>query len=427
MSIKRIKLKYIVIFFILLSLIIGIDFINHKLNVVVDLINLKINGNPEELKNLSLNSNNLKEDTFKSINRLLFAWNTVKDPETRLHPYWLRFGKHYNLYVPEQNGADFYPFFEIAEDITNKNYEFSDHLNLIIIDKNNFIEVIDLNKNKIIEESVVIKKRDFNKKLHGTSEFIKDGLLPLIDYGNQNAYHLAIQLLGSIMENCDIECLKNQDNEVRGELLITFSRLANKNYPYLNFSRDEYKDYSSLIYNISIEDIDLTNFKITDHNNEIIQGMGEYFLIDKSTKNQTIEVLEKINNKNIKLFENKKTNYSATANYMLNTYHQVGYNLTKTLNELENLKIYDFANNIDDSADVIEEFIYLNSIYKNENADKFIKKSMKTLLAQQKKDGFYTYNYRDGNVMRTLILFYLYQNEETIEGYIPKINTFPTK
>jgi len=404
----------VLLVFVLLVLIVNLSFVNHKVNVTVDIIKEKIYGNPMELKMEYSLSDNIEEDVVESMNRLLVAWDGEKYEEVGLHPYRLRTGNHYDLYVPEQNGADFYPFFEIAEDITGNYYGFSEHLEKVRYDEMGFVEVIDLRTGNVLDSGIAIGERGFNERLFGTSEFIKDGLLPLIDYGDEEAYDLAIELLEKIIENCGASCLEEQDNEVRGELLMISSRFG-------------YEDYASLIYEISTENFDFDNFVFTDHSNEIIQGFGEYYLMEESTKDEITEILEGINSDDIKFFRGSETNYESNANYMLNAYYQLGYDLSETTEELNNLNIFDFAANIDDSADTIEELIYLNSIFESDEIDVFIETSMSVLLAQQKDDGFYTYTYLDGNVMRTLILFYLYKTGEVEEGYIPKINTFPTK
>ncbi len=391
-------------------------------------------------------------EAFNRLNLFKKGWMAFEDKETGLIPYKLYWGPEYRLYIPEQSAADFYPFLLLSAYYTN----YTDYATLkkwfyldsLYKSDSGLPAVVDLNKDKISNSNTVINY-DIDKQIFGASETVKDGYLPLIELFGQNheSYSKSVGLIKTIFSFCSYNtsygCIPSLNTEVNGEILISLSRL------YLVSRNETFLDLGEPILNFYLFEVisennghlcnfiksDLSGcrneeFNLGDHGNEIIPGVVEFFYaLSESGHNVTVfekpiqYMLDTVKEEGLKedgfwVQKNGLANSTDTWGYIHNAYllydHITDIEYDFVEESLENLKsknIEEFAHNPDSVADSIECAIYLESEFKKKGADYWISKNIFHLFAQQKKNGVFMGDYKDGNVARTLLLFSLYKTK----------------
>lgn len=480
---KQFLLKIFFLFFIILIsyLVINSNWTTHKLNSGFRLIshfvcNINrincvtdesiplIENNPKKkfqehkfyLENLQFfEASKLNSKLASNISNSLFdfnkGWLEIQNKETLLigyRPYW---ESQYHLYVPEQSGADFFPFLYLSTSIfDNSSFQLvswwlTKHENLV--DDEGLPLVIDIYTNKPI-------LRDLNSNIFGASELVKDGFIPLIEfYGPKHiSINLSEKMLTSIFSTCsdspNFGCIPSLNSEVNGELLISLSRMYmfTKDKKYLNMGLPIYIKYISNVLpsnnylpcqylERNFSSCSSNEFSTGDHSNEIVVGLLEFnnaLKVDGHNTNNSDFVLIKmlthlsdfaLDDKGFwirKGKSGKKTPYIDTWGYLHNAYFLANRNnltnidfINLSLSNLDNISIYSFAYNLDGVADSIESAIYLQKVSNEDTNFFFITNNLFYLLNGQKKNGMYMKNYKDGNVARTLLLAYFYYTKGT--------------
>ena len=379
------------------------------------------------------------------------GWMETQNEETLLigyRPYW---ESQYHLYVPEQSGADFFPFLYIASNLFDNSsfhkvsWWLKDHKELI--DANGLPLVFDVYNKEPIQ-------RDLDSQIFGASELVKDGFIPLIEfYGPEHiSLNLSEQMILSIFNTCSksskMGCIPSQNSEVNGELLISLSRmyLYTKDKKYLKMGLPIYTKYISKILpsnnylpcqylKKNKESCNSNDFSTGDHSNEIVVGLVEFnhvlkletydtnrsdFVLRKMLDHLSKYALDKNGFWIRKGKSNGKTPYIDTWGYLHNAYFLARSNkitnisfINLSLSNLNNNSIYSFAYNLDGVADSTEGTIYLQKVSKDNLNFQTITKNIFYLLKGQKNNGMYMKNYKDGNVARTLTLAYFYYTHGT--------------
>jgi hypothetical protein len=466
------KILFFLVLIILISLIIS-PFIQHKINVVIRLSNeklmklfygetkLELNlSNSNLLDSFKLNLENKKyielakinaqfsHETHKRLSILTNSWIKHEDFRTKLIPYKLYWGEEYDLWRPDQSTSDFYPFLIMSAYFTNKSNFQNLLINTQLIKQYNYENglpaLVDIKKNRIINKNQVIDF-DLDNQIFGASEIVKDGMLPLIEYYGKNdwSYEYAKYLIDKINENCHIfskyGCLPSRIVEVNGEMLISLSRMykSSKDSKYIDYGMPIFKLYLLKIIpennflpceeiDISIERCDSTEFSISDHSNEIISGIIEFYSIIKDTHydneyySKIIKVMlnkikeKKLNEQGFWTNNNKVVDSFGYVHNAYLLYSNIDEFDIKFINEslvnIENIDLNKF-NVIDDQADFIESLIYLQYEYNYPHIDYWISENTLKMMSNQNNEGLFMNDYKDGNVARTMILFLLYKTQ----------------
>ena len=394
-------------------------------------------------------------EAFNRLDLFSKGWAAHTDKETGLIPYRTNWGDEYKLYLPEQSAADFYPFLLLATYFTNKS-RYNETMRWADIEEKYRYETglpaaVDLNTNQIIYKNVIVNY-NINRQIFGASEMIKDGLLPLIEFfGKDNDfYHKAVTIMGNIFKNCPYTtrygCLPSLNSEVNGEILISLSRLylMSRNEDFLRLAEPiaQFYLFDVLPNNdyLPCSDFDINElscrdktFSLGDHSGEIIPGLVEFYYAKSISNKSQSEIysspikkmLDKVavyglSEDGFWYHSNQDHSLSDTWGYIHNAYHLFSLSndedfdfVNRSLNNLKNKNIKEFAFNADDIADSIEGAIYLQYAYQNDVADDWINENIFYLFAQQKENGLIEGNYKDGNVARTWILYALYKTQGT--------------
>jgi hypothetical protein len=374
------------------------------------------------------------------------AWIDQRDPATGLIPYRLTWGDEYNLYLPEQSAADFYPFLIISSYMVNES-RFREVIRWLDVEEEyrfeeGFPGAVDLVSGDVFEKNL-ITEYDLERKVFATSEVMKDGYLPLINFFGDEIYldkteEQADLIFSMCLHETEYGCVPSLSTEVNGEFLMTLARMQ------MMTGEQKYMEYGQPIFDLYMKgvlpendyipcslDAELSctgTFNAGDHDSEIIPGLVEFYYAKKHRLHDmgeyTAPMMILLNNVRSSYITedgfwprtyNSRTPYVDTWAYLHSAYDLFSdienYDadfVQSTLTNLAEMKIQDFAWSPDGIADAIEGTLYLFWKYRKSDTRKWIDRNIYYLYAQD-KNGMYEFNYRDGNVARTLIMYSLYK------------------
>jgi len=390
--------------------------------------------------------------------KLLQAWGTLRDKNTNLFPK--SNDARYNYFDPQDVGADFFfHLFFIAERFK------TDDLDLFYAGLSKEKEicgklpcVINLNTRLPIPQKTDVE-------IFNASEYAKDGLLALDERLGDGPWFIRTkETVDALLLRSNSKRFLTTSSEVNGNMLQILSRLywvtGDKKYltaaeniteAYLFEELPKNNYLPTSFWDFEKETPIGTSFRLRDHGDEIIEGLGEvYFLEKMEGRPQALlyrEPLTKffkaiINIPRDKngLFINKvdtKTgkvidgNTSDTWGYILiglktfslangnNDYDDV---IKKMMLSVSKQKSFAWEGNYADGyADSLESMIYLIKFYDLPEARKWVDSEMGVLLDKQQPSGFVEEWYLDGNFARTALMYMNYKTqglwlEKWVEG-----------
>ncbi len=379
---------------------------------------------------------------FKRADKFVRGWLELADPKTGLIPrntkdmYW----------NAQDSAADNYPFMVLTSSFTDTSLfqgKMKDMLDTEIkltsrID--NLPDTFDFKTQKFRTD-----KPNINSIIFGSSEYIKDGLLPLTEWLGQSPwYDRMVAILDDMWKHAPVETpfgrIVSDNVEVNGEMLQTLSRL------YWMTGRPQYLEYAVRLGDYYLlgdhhPTNDLKRLRLRDHGCEIVSGLCELYATvsfakpDKKKQyekpiHQMLDRILEVGRKDDGMFYDavnpitgdvlsKRT--ADTWGYTYNGYYTV-YLIDKTQRYLDETKrvlknISKYTNyawegaSSDGYADSIESAISLYNRLPSDSVADWIDSETKVMWAKQKPTGIIEGWHGDGNFARTTIMYCLWKTQ----------------
>jgi hypothetical protein len=284
--------------------------------------------------------------------------------------------------------------------------------------------------------------------IFGTSEYIKDGLIPLMEYIGSSPWNdRMMEMLDDLLEY--MEHPQNLENyferiasieEVNGEMLQTLSRVfwMTGNQKYLDWAI-EIGDY----YLLGERDLSQIEYlRIRDHGCEIIGGLSELYLtlhfVNPEKKKEYQPALYKLLDRVLEAGRNEDGLFYNAINaktgeivdekivdnwgYTFNAYYSVWLvdqkeeyrrAVLKGFEKLnENYRNYAWEGNSHDGyADALESGINLYNHEPVSELKSWIDSEMQVMFGMQQEDGIIGGWHGDGNFARTAIMYSLWKTQ----------------
>lgn len=375
------------------------------------------------------------------------AWLNYSDPESGLIPRNLKEGK--DFWNAKDAAADNYPFMVLTSFFTNQNRFDGKMKDMLISEKkltsriHSMPDTYSFSKKDFLNEEV-----DMGKIIFGTSEYIKDGLLPLTEWLGKSPWSdRMIEMLKDMHNEVDVANEINEKKlgnaskeEVNGELLQTLSRI------YWMTGDEMFLDWAIKIGDYYLlgnhhPTKDLEYLKLRDHGCELVSGLCELYIsthFSRPTKKLTYqkplyEMLDRIlevGRNEDGMFYNAINPISGTIEndkiadtwgYTLNGYYgiylidnKIEYKeaVLKVFSNLINYKNYDWENGSSDGyADAIESALNLYNRIPDPKIADWIDSEIKVMWVMQKQSGIIEGWHGDGNFARTTIMYNLWKSK----------------
>jgi hypothetical protein len=375
------------------------------------------------------------------------GWLTKTDSVTGLIPTNLTSRK--DLWEPHNSAADNYAFMVLTAYLLDKDLYNGQMLKILNTEKDLTSRI------KSLPDTWSFSKQDFltEKPLPGniifsTSEYIKDGLIPLLEYIGQSPWNeRMMEMLDDLIAYIDHP--QNLENyfertasieEVNGEMLQVLSRI------YWMTGDEKYLDWAIKIgdyYLLGKRDLSKIEYlRIRDHGCEIIGGLSELYVtlhfIDPKKKELYKPAFYKLLDRILEVGRNEdglfynaintKTGEIAdekvvdTWGYTFNAYYSVWMvdqkkeyrkAVLKFFEKLnENYRNYTWEGTSQDGyADALESGI---NLYNREPVPKlksWIDSEIQVMFKKQQDDGIIEGWHGDGNFARTAIMFSLWKTQ----------------
>ena len=353
------------------------------------------------------------------------------------------------VWEPHNSAADNYPFMVLTSYLLDKNLYNGQMLNMLKAEQNltsrigALPDIYSFSKKDFLSDDP-----DMGQIIFGTSEYIKDGLIPLTEYIGESPWHdRLVEMLEELSKHFVL--LRHGDEynfpprrveEVNGEMLQTLSRM------YWMTGDPKYLDWATKIGDYyMLGECDLSqaeHLRIRDHGCEIIGGLSELYItlnyadIKKKLQyekpyHELLDRILEVGRNEDGLFYNeicpgtgeildKKTvdnwGYVFDAYYSVwlvdhtEKYHEA---VLKGFTQL-NVKYRNYrwqGSSHDGYADALESGICLYSYEPSPGLESWIDSEMKVMFAMQQEDGTIGGWHGDGNFARTAIMYALWKSQ----------------
>jgi hypothetical protein len=387
----------------------------------------------------------LANEGFIRCRNYVRGWLNHADPKTRLIPRDLTIDT--DVWNPQDCAADNYPFMVLTAALTDESL-FKGRMREMLR-----AEKILTSRVEHLPDAYCFSKEDFRIKhidmaniFYGSSEYVKDGLLPLTEWLGPSPWsERMLNILDDIWKHAAIETkygrIVSIQPEVNGELLQSLSRIywMTGSKKYLEWAL-RLGDYYLLGNHHPTRDEKV--IVLRDHGCEIISGLCElYATVDTASPAKKLayrqpihEMLDRIlqiarnehglfyNSINPRTGRRSDDGLADTWGYNLNGFYTV-YLVDNTEDyrravrtALTNLNIYYSSRNYnwggaDDYADTIESAIYLYNREPIESAAQWMDGEIKIMWNMQKNTGIIEGWHGDGNFARTTIMYCLWKTK----------------
>ena len=394
------------------------------------------------------NGKQANEGYVRSLN-FTQAWLTKTDPVSGLIPTNLTRKK--DLWEPHNSAADNYPFMVLTAYLLDQDLYNGQLLDMLNTEKKLTSRINSL------PDTYSFSKQDFHNDevnmgnlIFGTSEYIKDGLIPLNEYIGKSPWQdRMMEMLDDLSEYMtevsDLEKYFERTasiEEVNGEMLQTLSRV------YWMTGDQKYLDWAITIgdyYLLGERDLSQIEYlRIRDHGCEIIGGLSELYVTVHFTnpekKIQYQPSLYKLLDRVLEIGRNEDGLFYNAVNaktgeiidkntvdnwgYVFDAYYSVWLvdkkeeyreavlNGFKKLNEkYRNFKWE--GNSHDGYADALESGINLYNREPVPELKSWIDSEMQVMFNMQQDDGILGGWHGDGNFARTAIMYCLWKTRGT--------------
>ncbi len=373
------------------------------------------------------------------------AWLDYADPSTGLIPRNL--DKGVDIWNAQDAAADNYPFMVLTSSILDDEMYQGLMLEMLNTEKeltsrvNTLPDTWSFSKKYFLNDSI-----NMDQIIFGSSEYIKDGLLPLMEYLGKTPWtDRMLEMLDDLNNEVDVVTTMQGKfgraplDEVNGELLQVLSRV------YWLTGNDKYLDWAYKIGDFYLSDENLpTNqdyLRLRDHGCEIISGLCELYVttsfIDEDKKQEfkvpLYRMLDRIlevgrndhgmffNAINPRTGEVIEEQIADTWGYTLNGYYAVylidgteRYN-NSVLEALENIHHYKNhpweGESADGYADAIESALNLYNRVPFDPVADWIDTETEIMWNKQQESGIIEGWHGDGNFARTTIMYCLWNTQ----------------
>ena len=377
------------------------------------------------------------------------AWLTKVDPASGLIPTNLT--RNIDEWQPHNSAADNYPFMVLTAYLLDKDLYNGELLEMLNTEKRLTSRV------KTLPDTYSFSKKDFKSKkikmaniIFGTSEYIKDGLIPLNEYIGASPWQdRMMEMLDDLSEYMkevdDLEKYFDRTatiEEVNGEMLQTLSRI------YWMTEEQKYLDWAIQIgdyYLLGERDLSQIEYlRIRDHGCEIIGGLSELYVTlhfaNSAKKDEYKESLYKLLDRVLEIGRNEDGLFYNAVNaktgevidgktvdnwgYVFDAYYSVWLvdkkeeyreavlnGFTKLNEKYRNYKWE--GDSHDGYADALESGINLYNREAVPELKNWIDSEMQVMFKMQQADGILGGWHGDGNFARTAIMYSLWKTQGT--------------
>ena len=412
--------------------------------IVFGCSNSKLN---EEDFAVAFENGKLANEAFARSLKLTKAWNERKDLSSGLIP--TNFSNRKDVWEPHNSAADNYAFMVLTSYLLDQQLLDTDMLEMLKNEKKLTSRI------KSLPDTYSFSKQDFkydepnlNRIIFGTSEYIKDGLLPIMEYtGNTPWSERMMEMLNDLPEvysvmtqSKKLEWYKAVSEEVNGEMLQTLSRI------YWKTGDPQYLDWAIKIgdyYLLDGKDLSEVEYlRLRDHGCEVIGGLSElyvtlHFALPEKKKEYQ-EKLYKLFDRVLEVGRNEDGLFYNGVNtitgeiadgkivdnwgYIFNAfysiylvddkqeYRQAFIDGIQRLNEKYKNYLWEGTSH-DGYADALESGINLYNREPIESLKKWIDSEIKVMWNMQKEDGIVGGWHGDGNFSRTSIMYGLWKTQ----------------
>lgn len=396
-------------------------------------------------------------EALRRCRKLMYAWYKHRGKDNQLLPRNLR-QRHWNA---KDAAADNWSFYVITSYLTDRaaHNTFVRRTLLDEVRLTTRVEAMgddyDLDRNRFTKP-----RPDLSSILFGASEYVKDGLLPIIELTGRNVwFERGRQLLIDVMTHSPVETrygkIPSGSAEVCGEMLQCLSRY------YCATGDPRFKQWAFRIADAWLLDVlpnnnDLpchdwdfpagkpktTKLSLSDHGNEIVFGLSEALMLahvhDAAKAKQYLPATRKMIDKLLRIAVNRhglwvhsidsttgkvtKANTPDTWGYALNAvyvmhlvtgegkYRDAVVRAMRGINADERYLNWGGA---DAFADSIEGGIILYNRIREPQTLAWLEKITPTFLARQRADGIVEGWHGDGNYARTALMWALMKTAGT--------------
>ena len=402
--------------------------------------------NSEIIEQAHKNGKQATEGFERSL-RFVNGWLAKTDSITGLIPSNLT--KKTDVWEPHNAAADNYAFMVLTAFLLDRELYHGELFEMLKTEKEITSRV------KSLPDTYSFSKQDFLKDeinpgdiIFGTSEYIKDGLIPLNEYVGKSPWQdRMMEMLDDLLEYMDnpkeLELIFERTasvEEVNGEMLQTLSRI------YWMTGKEKYLDYAIQIgdyYLLGARDLSQMEYlRIRDHGCEIVGGLSELYVTLHFTspekKNQYQSALYRLLDRILEIGRNEDGLFYNAVNpktgevvdskivdnwgYVFNAYYSVwlvdknekyrqavldGF---KKLNE--NYRNYAWEGTSHDGyADALESGINLYNREPLPELKDWVDSEMQVMFDMQQNDGIIGGWHGDGNFARTAIMYSLWKTQ----------------
>lgn len=371
------------------------------------------------------------------------AWLQYADTVSGLIPKNISNDK--DIWNAQDAAADNYPFMVLTSAILDKEMYYGRMLDMFHSEKQLTSRVGALPDTwSFSRNDFLLDSPDINQIIFGTSEYIKDGLLPLMEYlGDSPWNERMLNMLDDLHEHVDVLTAIQGNyglaplDEVNGELLQALSRV------YWMTGNEKYLEWACSIGNFYLTEAHLpTNqdyLRLRDHGCEIISGLCELYvtisLVDVERKKKYQQWMYKMLDRILEVGRNDKGMFYNAINpvtgeiieeqiadtwgYTLNGYYSVylidgivRYRnaVLKALNNINYYKNHPWeGESADGYADAIESALNLYNRSPSDSIASWIDSEMLVMWNKQQESGIIEGWHGDGNFARTTIMYCLWK------------------
>jgi len=228
----------------------------------------------------AMENSKLVNEGYNRCLRFVDAWLKYADPETGLIPE--------NLNSPVWNGhnsaADNYPFMVLTTYLLDSNLYHGKMREMLETEQKLTARIGVLPDDYSLEKQAFLRETiDTSRIIFGTSEYMKDGILPITEYIGESAWSdrmlSMLDELGKhvqVAEDVQWNYSGNAETEINGELLQILTRCywMTDNKAYLDWAL-KIGDYYLL--NLDNDLSQASSLRLRDHGCEVIGGLGELY------------------------------------------------------------------------------------------------------------------------------------------------------
>ncbi len=256
----------------------------------------------------------LVQEGYERCLRFVSDWMNYRDSLSGLIPENLSDGR--DVWNAHNSAADNYPFMVLTAYLLDKDLYNNEMLDILVSERKLTSRLGALpDEYSFSKQDFARSEIDTNRIIFGTSEYIKDGLIPLTEYigsspWSDRMFEMLDELSNYLSVARNIEGSyfgQSVETEINGEMLQTLSRVywMTGDEKYLNWAI-AIADYYLLENPDKILESD--RFRLRDHGCEIIGGLSEIYAtvsyVNKEKKNDYQSPIHKIFDRILKLGRN---------------------------------------------------------------------------------------------------------------------------